>query len=356
MPNLLQLNSKLSRLIDNFQIKLVQSGESPFPRFKDDFYLLNNKTLLKTKLSLYFKTIKNSYENNWSLPLDKLDSKRPAERLDYALLKHYMTNEKSNEIKQIINESNLKLDKTNCLILFSDQEILLCSADKQSYVINNWIKTIIGYRNRLKFARSIELLEKLTQNNMKFLTELNDLSILKQRLVNLQHYHNNLCFNLKLALHSSYEDSECIKDKNQDLIEEIYMISRDNKQIFNTLQDSLKKESIIENSKELLELIKKNNQVMFLEIREGENSTPTSETVQDANKVSDTNLQKSEVFKKKVMDDLQSNRVWTIASDERAKSEFKKKTDIDPFVSYLGYIKDSALTSYLSIEQKNLKS
>ena len=89
------------------------------------------------------------------------------------------------------------------------------------------------------------------------------------------------------------------------------------------------------------------NQMRFSEARvsaqSGANPAPT-----------DKDLNKSQVFQKTLREKLQKDRVWFASPDERQKSNFEAKNDMDPFVSYLGYLRDTSLKAFEVVEKKEL--
>lgn len=342
-----KLQSRLSRLIDNYQIKMftnnVQTLENHLK--SDIFNVLNGNQFALTELNLNMLTIKG---NNFDFPLEKLSPIIPSETLESANEKKLLTQEEMVQVGQAAALSHVLYDEKSCIVLFSEQKTFLCLSSSQPSIAKRWVSLINNFREKMHLSKIVTMFAHLTkQTNIVLGADLHEFESLKQRLINLQAYQDNLCFNLKMVLKNSFKDKDCLVEKNRDLMDEIYMISRANRKVFENIEKSIKNEDFVENSQSLLSLIKKEKKkenIVFLDVTESE----------DANKPTETKLQKSALLKKKTMDKLQKNRVWHIASDERSKGDFKKSVENDPFVKYLGYIKDSVYNSYQSYEHKEL--
>ena len=61
------------------------------------------------------------------------------------------------------------------------------------------------------------------------------------------------------------------------------------------------------------------------------------------------------MFQAKTRDRLQKGRFFYREEDQRQNIEFEPRIGFDPFVSYLGYIRDISLKSYEVVEHKILE-
>ena len=169
---------------------------------------------------------------------------------------------------------------------------------------------------------------------MAFDPYMREMASLRNRIFKLETYDSLFCLHNRRTV----SEKQCHEAKQRDVNDEIFYLSQNSESILASLKQS-KKPRVLRFKQRLLVR-------SFLQIDPpATNTEPT-----------DDQLKKSQVFKKKVMENLQKNRRWTISQDERAKGDFRKRTDSDPFVTYLGYIRDSSMSSIKAQEQKLLNS
>lgn len=322
----------LSRLIDNYQFKMLNTVENPlnnFPRSHFSVFYNENQRLVLLKVNLYLNKIQGVLGEKtifqWDFKeINPFKSPIPVKNV---LKTRSLSRQLVPLQKSLNNSKNIKIE--DCMVVYVKNEVkFLCS--KVKLVLETIQKGISSNVNRLKYLRDFELLStilKIHNNSMSFSPSMKELSFMRSRLIRLETYNTLFC----LKNRGKIQENTCLKAKNRDINDETYFLSQNSENIYL----GLKKPNRFMNKGQ-----KNKGVIGFLQI-----DSPTED-----------NLKKSEVYKRKIMGKLQKNRIWTISEDERAKGDFMKKSDSDPFVTYLGYIRDSMLGGFKAQQQKTLKN
>ena len=332
----------ISRLIDNYQMKMLHDTENPlnrFPRRHHNVFYLDANRLVLANVKLFPNNIQGFVGERLLFDWDfkSLSAFKPINMLTDATKFREVNEKQLKTLEAGLNHSK-SLKKEDCLVIFSNNEPkYLCSKNNHSLIsIKENVASSLG---RMRYLKDFELLSTIAKAHnyiMVFDPYMREMASLRNRIFKLETYDSLFC------LHNRRVVSEklCMEAKQRDVNDEIFFLSQNSDSIFSSLKQS-KKPRVLRFKQRMLVR-------SFLQIdpaAPAPNATPT-----------DDQLKKSQVFKKKVMENLQKNRRWTISQDERAKGDFKKKSDADPFVTYLGYIRDSSMSSIKAQEQKLLNS
>ena len=338
----LERMNTLSRLIDNFQIRMMKEKENlmnNYPRKEHNFFFLdNNKRLVLPKIKIFFHSIQGFLGENllFEWEIKTINPFREIATVSDAIKYKYLTEKQLKPLEKVLNLSH-SVKSADCLVIFIRNEPkFLCSKAKSS--LQNVKETISGYLNRMKYLKDFDLLstiQKTHNNSIVFSPYLRDFNTMRLRIMKLEEYDTMFCTKNKLKVNEKH----CQEAKNRDIKDEMYFLAQNSENILDGLS-KVKRNRVFKLPQKTLSFLQIKQHLM-----EGSMEEPSAD-----------NLKKSEVFKKKIMEKLQGkNKKWMISVDERSKGDFRKRTDSDPFVTYLGFIRDSLMSTYKAQELKVLK-
>ena len=341
----------LARLIDNYQIKMIKDTENPLNRFPrrhhNVFYLEDDNKLVLANVKVFHNNIQGFLGErmifNWELKT--LNPVKPINMLSDAMRFHEVNEKQLKPLEMALNHSkNMKND--DCMVVFIQfTPKFLCS--KNNHSLHNIKETIGGSLSRINYLKNFDLLfmiSKTHKNSMVFNPFMRELTSMRIRISKLEQYDTLFC----LKNRKTINEKHCQEAKSRDINDEMYFLSQNSENILAGLQKTKRPTGVFRFKQRPFTPL-----VSFIQV----DPTPSAAIAPSpANEPTDAQLKKSQVFKKKVMENLQKNRKWTISQDERAVGEFKKKSESDPFVTYLGFIRDSSISSIKAQEQKLLNS
>lgn len=343
---LVKINT-IAKLTDNYHIKMLQDRENPlnnFARNEADFFFLDQKRIILTKVKLLTHKIEGFLGNKLKFEWDLKDL-HPIKETTFvldALKRRQITNLQLINLKKALNNSKT-MEIKDCLVVFLNNSVNFLCSSSQSHLAS-LINGVLGLSNMRKYLKDFDLLQTIAKthnNSIIFNPYMKELAHMRLRLIRLQQYGTTFCIKYKKDI--NYK--ACQQAKLHDYVDEMYFLARNSQEILSGLQK-------ISHYPKILEVKASKYQqktLSFLQI-DPEKTEKSDDTPSEAN------LKKSQVFKKKVMEKLQENRRWFTSLDERSKGEFRKRSDSDPFVTYLGFVRDSMTGATKAQEKKLLNS
>lgn len=334
----------IAKLTDNYRIKMLQDPENPmnnFARNEADLFFLDQKRIILTKVKLFPQKIQGYLGNKLKFEWDLKDL-HPLKETTFvleALRRRQISNLQLISLRKALNISKT-MNIKDCLVVFLNNSAnFLCSSSHSH--LANLISGVVGVSNMKKYIKDFDLLQAITKtqgNPIIFNPYMKEFAHMRLRLLRLQQYGTTFCIKYKKNI--NYKD--CNEAKLHDYVDEMYFLARNSQEILSGLQKISHYAKVIE----VKALKNPQKTLSFLQI----------EPEKSDNSPSEANLKKSQVFKKKVMEKLQENRRWFTSMDERSKGEFRKRSDSDPFVTYLGFVRDSMTGATKAQEKKLLSS
>ena len=334
----------LSRLVDNFQIKMMREEDyllNHFPRKQHNIFVLSNNRLVFSNVKVFFHNIQGFLGEKmlFEWELKTINTVREISSVPDAIRYKTLTAKQLQPLQKALNTSKSSINSSDCIVLFlkSEPQYFCSKAKNLLFSIKDIINAFINRYNYIKDYELLSSISKAHNNTITFNPYMRELATMRGRILRLDDYDSSFCVNNKAKINMK----ACLDAKTRDIQDEMYFLSQNSENILT----SLKK---VRRIKPMLKIPYKSQQktLSFIQIDQVTNG---------GNEPSEENLKKSDVFKKKIMDKLQANRKWVVSEDERSKGDFRKRTDSDPFVTYLGYIRDSMLSSFKAQEEKLLK-
>ena len=196
--------------------------------------------VLNSQVLTGFKDIKNMSSEGFSLNLREIDSKKGVMQIKKALYLHKINDKIWSDFK---NKSKIKSDEKCCIIipLKSKENEFICMKEKSCEgKVFSWIKNLNSLSKKNDFVENYPILANLEKIDCE---KSEGMLVIKERIENISNYQENACKELKV-LSEDYDEDDCIKDSTDDITQEIRMITKNDRQMMDSIEECIKEGKI----------------------------------------------------------------------------------------------------------------